>query len=106
MLIVPFVCAEFHDKAGAPIHTIRPADLKQICEVPDAIAQDPLYAMLVEDGSIRAPETREVLRQLENDPVQKPVKTEETDSAKAAESSADGAAAPAEKTAGRKGTNK
>ena len=106
MLIVPFVCAEFHDKAGAPIHTIRPVDLKQICEVPDAIAQDPLYAMLVEDGSIRAPETREVLRQLENDPVQKPVKAEEKPDAAPAEAPAEGTAAPAEKTAGRKGTSK
>ena len=106
MLIVPFVCAEFHDKTGAVLHTIRPADLKMICEVPESITQDPLYDLLTADGSIRAPETREVLRQLENNPVQKPVKAEETDSAKAAEASADGAAAPAEKTAGRKGTNK
>ena len=67
MLIVPFVCAEFHDKTGAVLHTIRPADLKMICEVPDSITQDPLYDLLAADGSIRAPETREVRRQLEND---------------------------------------
>ena len=80
------------------IHTIRPADLRMVCDVPEAITQDPLYGMLVADGSIRAPETREALKQLENDPEQKPVKAEE----KTDDSAAPAEAAPADKTSGRK----
>ena len=43
MLIVPFACAEFHDKSGNVIHRIHAHELRNITEVPDAIVQDPLY---------------------------------------------------------------
>ncbi len=71
MLVVPYVCAEFHDRNGTVLHTIQPADLRGVTEVPDSIRQDPLFDMLVRDGSLRVPETKEELKQLENDPVQK-----------------------------------
>ena len=84
MLVVPFVCAEFHDKSGNVIHRIRANELRNITEVPDAIIQDPLYALLVEDGSLKAPESKLELKTLENDPdddiakVGKPAKSRKT----------------------------
>ena len=71
MLIVPYACAEFHDKSGAVIHTIRPADLRLVSEAPEAIRQDPLFDMMVRDGSLQVPETKAEVKKLENDPVQK-----------------------------------
>ena len=68
MLIVPFVCAEFHDRSGQAIYSIRPNQLMTIVTVPDAIRQDPLYDLLVADQSIRVPENGEELKRLENDP--------------------------------------
>ncbi len=68
MLIVPFVCAEFHDRSGQAIYSIRANQLMTIVEVPDAIRQDPLYELLVADQSIRVPENGEELKRLENDP--------------------------------------
>ena len=75
MLVVPFVCAEFHDKSGNVIHTIRAHELRNITEVPDAIVQDPLYALMVKDGTLKAPENKLELKALENDPEAKPAKT-------------------------------
>ena len=71
MLIVPFVCAEFHDRSGQAIYSIRANQLMTIVEVPDAIRQDPLYDLLVADQSIRVPENGEELKRLENDPLAK-----------------------------------
>jgi len=73
--IVPFACAEFHDKSGAVIHTIRPADLRVFSEVPEAIRQDPLFDMMLRDGSLQIAETKKDQKRLENDPKPKaPVK--------------------------------
>ena len=68
MVVVPFVCAEFHDPSGKVIHRIRAHELRNIVTVPDAIMQDPLFAMMVEDGSLKAPENKLELKALENDP--------------------------------------
>ena len=68
MLVVPFACAEFHDKSGNVIHRIHAHELRNITEVPDAIVQDPLYALMVEEGSLKAPESKLDLKALENDP--------------------------------------
>ena len=84
MLVVPFACAEFHDKSGNVIHRIHAHELRNITEVPDAIVQDPLYALMVEEGSLKAPESRLDLRALENDPDAKLTKPEKPAKAKAA----------------------
>ena len=68
MLVVPFACAEFHDKSGNVIHRITADKLRSITEVPEAIRQDPLFAMMVKDGSLKAPENKLDLLALENDP--------------------------------------
>ena len=97
MIIVPYACAEFHDESGAVLFRIRPADLRVTIEAPESIIQDPLFSMMVADGSLRVPETRDVLRQLENDPDAKPAKTEKTPKAAKAVKSAK--AEPAEPAA-------
>ena len=71
MFVVPYVCAEFHDKHGIIIGRIVSADLQKYTELPDSIRQDPLYDMLLGDGSIVLPETKAEVKQLENDPEQK-----------------------------------
>ena len=76
MLVVPFACAEFHDKSGNVIHRIHAHELRNITEVPDAIVQDPLYALMVDEGSLKAPESKIDLKALENDPDAKLTKTE------------------------------
>ena len=105
MLVVPFVCAEFHTKTGEVIHTIRAHELRNITEVPDAIVQDPLYALMVKDGTLRAPENKLDLKALENDPdaaiakTKKPAKTKTKEKTVKAEKSAMEPATPDEQTA-------
>lgn len=69
MLIIPYVCAEFHDRAGTVIHRITPAMRGTIVEAPEAIRQDVLFSMLVKDGSIKTPETPAQKKTLEKDPM-------------------------------------
>ena len=102
MLVVPFACAEFHDKSGNVIHRIHAHELRNITEVPDAIVQDPLYALMVDEGSLKAPESKIDLKALENDPdaaiakAEKRTKTAKT--AKAAKTEKTETAAKTEKT--------
>ena len=84
MLVVPFACAEFHDKSGNVICRIHAHELRTITEVPEAIKQDPLYALMVEEGSLKAPESKLDLRALENDPDAKLTKAEKSAKAKTA----------------------
>ena len=75
MMIVAFACAEFHDKTGAVLFAVHPADRCVFLDAPDSIRQDPLFNMLLNDGSLELPTTREKQKQLENDPMKKPEKT-------------------------------
>ena len=56
MLIIPYVCADFRDKKGNPIFRITADMLRTMQDVPEAIKQDLLFDMLVQDGSIKTPE--------------------------------------------------
>ena len=84
MLVVPYVCAEFHDKSGEVIHRIHAHELRTITEVPEAVQQDPLFAVLVKDEMLKAPDSKLELMALENDPdakltkPEKPAKTAKT----------------------------
>ena len=69
MLIIPYVCAEFRDKAGNTLFRIRPEMLRSMQEVPDAIEQDHLFDLLVADGSIKTPESVAQKKLLEQDPM-------------------------------------
>ena len=69
MVIVPYVCAEFHNPDNGSIHKIRPDELKNITQAPDWIRGELLFDMLVRDGSIKIPETAGQKKQLEQDPM-------------------------------------
>ena len=75
MLILSRVCAEFHDASGAVLFTVTPETRLTFQEAPEAIRQDPLFHMLLNDGSLELPTTKEKQKQLENDPMKKPGKT-------------------------------
>ncbi len=69
MLIIPYVCAEFHDKAGSVLYRITPAMRGRIEEAPESIKQDILFNMLVADGSIKVPQNESQKKVLEQDPL-------------------------------------
>ena len=68
MLILARVCADFYDKNRNLLHRITPRDLNLFREVPESIRQDPLFQMLVDDGSIKYPADAAKDRALEQDP--------------------------------------
>lgn len=68
MLIVPYVCAEFVDDKGDVLYRIKPEMLRTMQEAPESIANTLLFKMLVNDGSIKTPETAAQKKLLEQDP--------------------------------------
>lgn len=67
--IVCYVAAIFSDpKTHEEIFRVEKADLGLIKDVPKAIKQDPLFNLLVGDGSLKVVEKKN-LKQLENDPM-------------------------------------
>ena len=68
MLILARVCADFYDKNRNLLNRITPRDLNLFQDAPESIRQDPLFQMLVDDGSIKFPEDARTNRALENDP--------------------------------------
>jgi len=70
MTIIAHVCAEFTDSHRNPIYTITSAMLNDVLyNVPEAIREDPLFDMLVADGSLKAVETAEDRKAAEKDPL-------------------------------------
>ena len=70
MLILSRVCADFHNKKGELIHRVTPLNRLTFHEAPDAIREDPLFRMLVEERSLEAALTPAEKKQLEADPLQ------------------------------------
>ena len=68
MLILARVCADFYDRKRNLIHRITQRDLGLFRDVPESIQQDPLFQMLVDDGSIKYPADAAKDRALEQDP--------------------------------------
>ena len=68
MLILSRVCAEFRDRAGNTVFNIGPHDLLSFLEAPEAIREDPLFALLQEDGSLEAVRSIDRQKQLEAEP--------------------------------------
>ncbi len=68
MLLLSRVCAEFHDRNGAVLFDIKPDRRMTFIEAPESIRQDPLFDMLVHDGSLEIPADRLEQRKLESDP--------------------------------------
>ena len=67
MLILSRVCADFHNAKGELIHWISPANRLSFHEAPEAIREDPLFRMLVDEGSLEASVTPVEKKQLEAD---------------------------------------
>ena len=76
MLILSRVCAEFHDKTGAGIFSITPQTRLTFQEAPEAIREDPLFRLLLDDRSIEVSDNGPRKKQLENDPMKEPEKPE------------------------------
>ena len=68
MLILSRVCADFYDKKHNLLHRITASDLGVFRDVPEAIKEDPLFKMLVDDGSIKFPADAAKDKSLEQDP--------------------------------------
>ena len=69
MLIICHVCAEFHNKTGETIFTVTPEMLNGFITAPEEIREDPLFGMLVADGSLETGVDERQRKILEKDPV-------------------------------------
>jgi len=70
MLLLSRVCAEFRDRTGAVIYRVTPQTRLTFQEAPEAIREDPLFRMLLQDGSVEAGVTPVRQKELEADPLQ------------------------------------
>ena len=78
MFAVPYACAEFHDAHGNVLYRITADQLRITTEMPESIRQDPLFALMIKDESLRAPDSKLELKILENDPDAKIEKDEKS----------------------------
>ena len=69
MLILSRVCAEFRDHTGAVVHRVTPETRLTFREAPESIREDPLFRMLVDEGSLEASVTPLRRKELEADPL-------------------------------------
>ena len=69
MLILSRVCAEFRDRTGAVLYRVTPETRLTFREAPEAIREDPLFQMLIREGSLEAAVTPERQKQLEAEPL-------------------------------------
>ena len=70
MFLLAHVCAEFRDRNGNTIFRVTREQLNSFLYAPDAIQEDPLFALLVADGSVVFPPKDEKERaRLENEPM-------------------------------------
>ncbi len=70
MLILSRVCAEFRDRSGTVIYRVTPENRLTFREAPEAIRQDPLFELLIREGSLEASMTPVQQKQLENSPLE------------------------------------
>ena len=68
MLILSRVCAEFRDHTGAVVYRVTPDTRLTFREAPEAIREDPLFDLLVNEGALEAAVTPVRKRKLENEP--------------------------------------
>lgn len=68
MLILSRVCAEFHDRNGETVFTVTPRTRLTFQEAPEAIREDPLFQMLLNDRAMEVSDNGPRKRKLENDP--------------------------------------
>ena len=70
MLILSRVCAEFRDRHGTVIYRVTPETRLTFREAPEAIREDPLFELLIREGSLEASMTPVQQKQLENAPLE------------------------------------
>ena len=69
MTIICHVCAEFHNAKGEKVFSVSRNQLDgMIFDVPEVIREDPLFQMLVDDGSLQAVVSAAEKKQAENNP--------------------------------------
>lgn len=69
LTLISYVAVDFwNSKTGEMIFRITKDQRGLIIKVPEAVQMDPMYGMLVEDGSIRVVDKKEA-KALENDPM-------------------------------------
>ena len=68
MLILSRVCADFYS-AGKKIFSVTPSTMNTFVEAPEEIRADPLFRMMIDEGSLTAGITEAKKRALENDPM-------------------------------------
>ena len=69
MLILSRVCATFHNAKGETVFAVTPVMRNIFTEAPETIREDPLFDLLVADGSMEVAVTAARKRLLENDPM-------------------------------------
>ena len=69
MLILSRVCADFRNREGRVIFRIAPTDRLTFLEAPEEIRGDPLFDMLLSEGSLEAVQSVSQQKQLEADPI-------------------------------------
>lgn len=69
MLILSRVCAEFRDGSGAVVFRVTPATRLSFQEAPESIREDPLFQLLLKDGSVEAVVSAESKKRLEAEPL-------------------------------------
>ena len=69
MMILSRVCAQFHNAQGETLFAVTPVMRNIFTEAPEAIREDPLFDLLVADGSMEVAVTATRKRELENDPM-------------------------------------
>ena len=69
-MMICYVCADFYDKNKKLIYRILPSDIRTIlADPPEEVWEDPLFKMLVEDGSIAFAKDDKELQMLEKEPM-------------------------------------
>ena len=68
MLICSRVCAEFHDRNGVVVFRVDSGNRLKLVEAPDTIKQDPIYQLLLDEGSMEAVVSIGQRKRLENEP--------------------------------------
>ncbi len=69
MLILSRVCAEFRNRLGETVFSITPRNLLSFLEAPEEIQEDPLFSLMLRDGSLEAVRNVDRQRSLEADPL-------------------------------------
>ena len=70
MLILSRVCADFYNQKGELVHRVTPQNRLTFHDAPESIREDPLFQMLVNEGSLEASVAPARKKQLEANPLE------------------------------------